>query len=54
VLANVELEYLDPVQGANALPATENPPLPDDASDTLRNTEALFPVLIPKWWVSRA
>ena len=54
VLAKVELEYLDPVQGANALPATENPPLPDDASDTLRNTEALFPVLIPKWWVSRA
>ena len=54
VLAKVELEYLDPVQGANALPATENLPLPDDASDTLRNTEALFPILIPKWWVSRA
>ena len=54
VLAKIELEYLDPVQGANALPATENPPLPADASDTLRNTAALFPVLIPKWWATRA
>ncbi|MDG1931634.1 MAG: hypothetical protein P8I86_03660, partial [Luminiphilus sp.] len=53
VLANVELEYLDPVQGASALPATENLPLPDDASETLRNTEASFPILIPDWWAAR-
>ena len=49
VLANVELEYLDPVKGANGLPATENPPLPEDASETLRNTELIFPILIPDW-----
>ena len=54
VLANVELEYLDPVKGANALPPTENPPLPDDASETLRNTEQVFPILIPGWWAARA
>ena len=54
VLANVELEYLDPVKGANALPPTENPPLPDEASETLRNTEQVFPILIPGWWAGRA
>ena len=47
VLANVALEYLDPVKGANGLPPTENPPLPEDASETLRNTEQVFPILIP-------
>ena len=54
VLANVALEYLDPVKGANGLPPTENPPLPEDASETLRNTEQVFPILIPGWWAGRA
>ena len=54
VLAHFELEYLDPVKGACELPPTENPALPADASDTLRNTEALFPILLPQWWAARA
>jgi len=54
VLANVELEYLDPVKGASDLPPTLNPPLPDDATDAQRATEAAFPILIPAWWSGRA
>lgn len=54
VLASVELEYVDPVQGASGLPPTENPPLPDDASETLRNIELIFPIAIPEWWAGRA
>ena len=54
VLASVELEYVDPVKGASRLPPTENPPLPDDASETLRNTELVFPIAIPEWWTGRA
>ena len=38
----------------SALPPTENPPLPDDASETLRNTEQVFPISIPGWWAGRA
>ena len=53
VLASVELEYIDPVLGACELPSTENPPLPEDASEMLRNTAALFPILIPEWWADR-
>lgn len=54
VLANVELEYLDPVKGACALPPTLNPGLPSDASDALRVTEATFPINLPAWWSGRA
>ncbi|MDG2460615.1 MAG: hypothetical protein P8M73_07020 [Luminiphilus sp.] len=53
VSASVELEYLGPVQGACELPPTENPSLPAGASDALRNTEALFPILMPQWWAGR-
>lgn len=54
VLANVELEYLDPVKGASDLPPTLNPPLPDGATDAQRATEAAFPIHIPGWWSGRA
>ena len=54
VLANIELEYLDPVKGACDLPPTLNPPLPVDATDTQRATEAIFPISVPGWWSGRA
>jgi quinol monooxygenase YgiN len=54
VIAGIELEYLDPVKGANDLPPTKNPPLPEDASDLLKQTEAAFPIAIAEWWASRA
>ncbi len=54
VIAGLELEYLDPVQGACDLPPTKNPPLPEDASELLRQTEAAFPIAIATWWAGRA
>ena len=54
VLANVELEYLDPVTGACELPPTENPPLPAGTSEALRKYESICPILIPEWWAARA
>ena len=54
VIASIELEYLDPVQGASGLPATGNPPLPEDASEQLRQIEATFPIAIADWWAGRA
>ena len=54
VLAAIELEYLDPVQGASDLPAPENTPLPDDADESLRRTEETYPVGIAAWWDGRA
>ncbi len=54
VLANVELEYLDPVTGACELPPTENPPLPAGTSEALCKYESICPILIPEWWAARA
>ena len=54
VIAGIELEYLDPVTGACDLPHTENPPLPADAGETLRQIEAAFPISVPAWWAGRA
>lgn len=54
VIAAIELEYLDPVQGACELPATANPPLPADADELLRQTEATYPIAMASWWASRA
>ena len=53
VIAALELEYLDPVQGACELPATENPPLPADASEALRGAQAAYPIAMASWWVGR-
>jgi quinol monooxygenase YgiN len=54
VLAKIELEYLDPVKGACDLPPTLNPPLPADATNAQRATEAIFPISVPGWWSGRA
>jgi quinol monooxygenase YgiN len=54
VIAGIELEYVDPVKGASDLPATEDPPLPEDASEVLRQTAAAFPINIAAWWAARA
>ena len=54
VLAGIELEYVDPVQGAGGgLSATLDPALPDDASEAMRTAQARFPLAIPGWWSER-
>ena len=54
VLEGLELEYVDPVQGAGGgLAATLDPPLPDDASDAMRTAQTRFPLTVPAWWSGR-
>lgn len=51
VLAGIELEYLDPVQGAGGgLARTEDPPLPPDADEAMRTAQGRFPLTIAPWW----
>lgn len=55
VLADIKLEYVDPVQGAGGgLARTEDPALPTDASDAMRTAQERFPLSIPGWWAGRA
>ena len=54
VLAGIELEDLDPVQGAGGnLPATLDPPLTNTSSEAMRTAQARFPLAIPAWWSGR-
>ena len=55
VLADIKLEYVDPVKGAGGgLAPTEDPALPVDAGDAMRTAQERFPLSIPAWWTGRA
>lgn len=55
VLADIRLEYVDPVKGAGGgLARTEDIPLPSDAHEDLRTAQARFPLSIPNWWANRS
>lgn len=54
VLADIRLEYVDPVQGAGGgLPQTLDPALPADASDAMKTAQEHFPLTIAAWWQGR-
>ncbi len=54
VIADIKLEYIDPVQGAGGgLATTEDPALPANASDAQRKAQELFPLDIAPWWSAR-
>ena len=53
VIKDIRLEYLDPVDGANPLPHTENPPLTDDMEESLKQAQKAYPILIADWWAHR-
>ncbi len=55
VIADIRLEYVDPVQGGGSgLARTEDPPLPDDATDDQRTAQERYPISIADWWKGRA
>ena len=55
VLADIKLEYIDPVEGAGGgLPPTLDPALPADAGDAMKTAQERFPLDIPAWWSGRA
>ena len=55
VLAEIRLEYVDPVAGAGGgLGRTDDPPLPAGASEAHNAAQQRFPIAIPNWWSNRA
>jgi quinol monooxygenase YgiN len=50
LIESLRLEWIDPVPGASALPATAAQPLPDDADDRVRLYAGLFAPEIARWW----
>ncbi|MDA1075795.1 MAG: antibiotic biosynthesis monooxygenase [Proteobacteria bacterium] len=53
MIENISLEFVDPVSTASPLPRTENPDLPADAPDSIREWEELSPVQVAAWWQDR-
>jgi quinol monooxygenase YgiN len=54
VLADIRLEYVDPVKGAGGgLAPTLDPPLPADAPAAMATAQQRFPLAIPAWWAER-
>lgn len=45
-----EMQWLDPLQGANDLPPTDVEPLPADTSAQRRAYAAMLPAEKPSWW----
>ena len=51
VLADIRLEFVDPVGSASPLTATEHTPLPPDASELERAYYARYPDIRQDWWL---
>jgi hypothetical protein len=50
MIENMELEWLDPIQGASDLTPTEHQDLPGDASEVMRQYATAMPVVMQGWW----
>lgn len=54
VLADIRLEYVDPVDGAaGGLAPTHDPALPDNADEAMLTAQERFPLDIASWWMGR-
>ena len=51
LLENLELEWIDPIQGACELTETNPKDLPDDASDAMQQHADNMPVVLQEWWL---
>lgn len=49
-IAELRLEWVDPVQGASPLPPTEPQALPADADALVRRYAEMMPVVMADWW----
>ena len=54
VIADIRLEYVDPVKGAGGgLPTTVDPALTDDMEEAMKIAQNRFPLDIASWWTGR-
>lgn len=51
LLEEIELEWLDPIQGACNLPETNPQELPVDASDLMKEYASTHPLTRQEWWL---
>ena len=49
-LADMKLEWVDPIQDASPLPASVPQQVPDTASDLVKRYAEMFPVAEAAWW----
>ena len=52
VLESLELEWIDPIQGACDLSSTNHQELPSDASELMRQYAENMPVVMGQWWLA--
>lgn len=50
VVEAIRLEWVDPIQGASDLPATESQEIADDANDLTRAYAVRFAAEVAPWW----
>jgi quinol monooxygenase YgiN len=50
VIADIRLEWLDPIQGASPLPPTAPQAVSDNAPDLAKKYAAMIPVAMADWW----
>ena len=50
VVSRIELEWLDPLEGATDLGPTLPQELPDDADELTRSKQAGHPLVVQAWW----
>ena len=52
MLEEIELEWLDPVQGAADLVPTVNQDMPADATDLMKEYAKSHAMTVQEWWIS--
>lgn len=52
-IESMQMEWLDPVDGASPLPRTQNPPLPAGTRPEIAEWEHRSPIQIAAWWQGR-
>ena len=52
LIADIRLEWVDPVAGAAKLPPTDMQPLPPDASELARRYHEIYAARVRDWWLS--
>ena len=53
MIEEMDLEWIDPIQGASDLAATDSQEMPDDASDLMRQYAENMPVDMQDWWLAQ-
>ena len=52
LIADMKLEWVDPVEGASTLPATHMQPLPEGSNELTRRYHRIFAATIQDWWLA--